>query len=133
MKKKGTVKFHTSVKITAKMLRNNNACEPSMKVLRPLLPISLSTDPEKNLELTFLLIEAYGKYESSANGCNCKECRPPGGFTAEQRIYKDLAWLQFCDAVITYVIDDAEVPIDAGLIAQHMAAVADVMVTEEGK
>ncbi len=49
------MKQHTTVKITEALLRELEACERGIEQARPFLPATLSTDPEKNLDLACTL------------------------------------------------------------------------------
>lgn len=72
------------LKITAKLLEDMNACERARKLVAPLLPVTIYTDPEKNIDIAAKLISLY----DNTSMCNLKSC-----FRCRRWLPGDLRWM----------------------------------------
>lgn len=74
---------------TKDMLRSTMACLGAVKVVEPILPAQINTEPETNLEIAIKLVEQY----TNTPGCNVPNCN-----MCRRSLMSDLRW--FLDVVI---------------------------------
>lgn len=113
------MKSHTTVTITRRMLADLHACPEGLYNIRHLLPMKVSTDVEENLDLACELADS----PRAVFGHHC-----------------DTVWLLY-QLDHTQVTHGNFVPklagenpfCDAWVVAQHLAAIADIIATKKGK
>lgn len=116
------MKKHTTVLITWNRLRMLGACRDGIDDIRPLLPCHISTDPEENQALACKLADSEWAVEYSRDHVYW--------LAREHHIsYLDL----LPDGLILAGNVSHHTQIDAFLIAQWLAWVADIIATKAGR
>lgn len=107
-------KYHGEIMITRDYLQEMKACIDSINAVCGLLPVTLSTDPEDNLEVAETLIEDVERMDRlwflRRTGC----------------------WKCTCREVPLPAVDFADLN-DPYVVAQFLAHYADRVLTKEGK
>lgn len=111
------MKKHTTVTITKKTLEDLGACFAGVEDVRHLLPAKLSTDPEKNYKIALKLADS-----------------------RSARIGLDRAWWLMVTIAREHTLPNSLLvgayhytQLDAWVIAQYLAWVADALATRDGR
>lgn len=115
------MKPHTTVTLDRKWFKKHRACADGLRNVAHLLPVTLSTDPEENIDLAYELADT-----KDGSGCTCYSC------TCEA----DVTWLedtvtQSAEIVWQHPLDSGR--FDLSLLCQMLAAVADKLATQQGR
>lgn len=115
-------RVHRTVKITRKFLTNHHACKDGLKRVGALLPATLSTDPEANIELALQLAEIANTYQSDVWWL-AVSVTPNGLRGPDQR------WLDTYVPAFTQRSGECE-PL---VLMQQLAMIADTLSIKQGK
>jgi hypothetical protein len=115
------VKKHTTVTITLSMLCREGACKDGRNDVQLLLPAKLSTDPERNFALAFKLADSWWADHGRDHvywlgrtvGISYNDLLPDGDILASN--------------------NSLRTQIDAYLVAQQLAMIADTLATKAGR
>jgi hypothetical protein len=123
-------KKHTTVVITKAWLESIDACECGINAVLPLLPATLSTDPDKNIELAMFLAEhPRSALWADAAHILCKIWNDDPSSRGYISLFA--VWPDDCLAADD---DSGTFPgRDVWLTAQYLAAIADHIATKEGR
>lgn len=103
------MKSHVTVSLTRKLLESLNPCGDGFDGIEHLLPATLSTDPEKNIDLAHEIARTERAYEGNY----------------------DVRWLYY--TLVDSWEDLNYEAYDPWINAQLLAAVADVIATKKGR
>ena len=120
-------KKHTTVQLTLERIQRARPCAPGLRAAQMLLPVKISTDPEKNIELALDWLQLN---EHLSHG-------HPSWAAMDARLWAHWAMLHIvpganCDDYPDLPSEYLQ-PNTVGLVAQWLAWMADAIATEEGR
>lgn len=115
------MKTHKTIKITAKMLEGLRACSDGLERVSSLLPLEISTNPEENIRVAIKVAKASSFYDDTF--WLMATLVSPSDAEADQDYWYDK--------------DGADIGArsydDTYIIAQRLAACADVLLSKRGR